>query len=222
MQSRSVFSCARVVTAVLLALTVTACGSDSSSTSTLGSPPTSPSDSSSTAQENVPAIVGRWAQMHSCPNLVHAFQAAGMGDMAALEAAAFGPDRPDSEMPTHHQLLARARQLQQNGDLCSGAHEPFRHFHFFSEDGLFGSLDEHLQQVDDGTYTVKGHVLTIGNSSFRYRVTHGDTLTLEPMITPAGRRDSLAHPLRFTEASWMVSVAYSGSTWKRVPCLQWC
>jgi hypothetical protein len=83
-------------------------------------------------------------------------------------------------------------------------------------------LDQNLQQVDEGTYKVVGHMLVFGKYKFRYRVIHGDTLTLEPVITPAMRRAALAHPLKDTVAPWMVSVTYTGSTWKRVPCDDWC
>lgn len=105
---------------------------------------------------------------------------------------------------------------------CEGKH-PQLHFHFFTEGGLFGSLDKNGQQVDDGTYEIiDAHTFTIGNSTFRYTVTGGDTLTLEPVITRAQRRETLASPQDFTTGSWMVSVAYEGTTWKRVPCEGWC
>ena len=142
--------------------------------------------------------------------------------MAALQAAAFWPDRPDSELPSAAQVRARADKLSQGGDLCAGAHAPFRHSHFFSPEGLFGSLDEHLQQVDDGTYQVKGGTLVIGPGRFRYSVTNGDTLTLEPLLTASQRRQALAQPQEFSDGMWMVAVAYAGSTWHRVACLQWC
>ena len=53
-------------------------------------------------------------------------------------------------------------------------------------------------------------------------VTGGDTLTLEPVITRTQRRETLASRQDFTTGSWMVSVAYEGTTWKRVPCEGWC
>jgi hypothetical protein len=121
------------------------------------------------------------------------------------------------------QLIEKAQKLAQQKDVCAGAWHPYPHYHFFTADGHFGSLDQNLQQVDDGTYKVVGHMLVIGKSKFRYRVIHGDTLTLEPVITPALRRAALAHPRnQDAVAAWMVSVAYTGSTWKRVPCDQWC
>jgi len=119
-------------------------------------------------------------------------------------------------------MIEKAKKLAKQQDVCAGAWRPYRHYHFFTADGRFGSLDQNLQQVDDGTYKIAGHMLLFGKNKFRYRVIHGDTLTLEPVITPALRRAALAHPLKDTVAPWMVSVAYTGSTWKRVPCDQWC
>jgi hypothetical protein len=106
---------------------------------------------------------------------------------------------------------------------CKGKH-PQLHFHFFTASGQFGSLDKNEQQVDDGTYEIiDAHTFQIGESTFQYDVTGGDTLTLEPVITRAQRREALAgSPEDFTTGSWMVNVAYQGTTWKRVPCEGWC
>lgn len=218
-------SVSRLLLPVVLVLLVAACGTDSSSPTVAAGEPTRASPDAgltSAAAQAAPPIVGRWAQAHACPAMVRAYRSAGLGEVAAVQAAMFGPDRPDSEMPTHHQVTVRAQQLRAGGDLCAGAHAPFRHFHFFTTDGFFGSLDEHLQQVDDGTYEVAGDQLVIGDGSFRYHVTHGDTLTLDPELTPSQRRETLADPLDFTTGAWMVAVAYPGTTWTRVPCRQWC
>jgi hypothetical protein len=105
---------------------------------------------------------------------------------------------------------------------CKGKH-PQVHAHFFTESGQFGSLDKNAQQVDDGTYEITdGHTFRIGDSTFRYTITGHDTLTLEPVITREQRREALASPKDFTTGSWMVSVAYEGTTWNRVPCEGWC
>lgn len=210
----------RGLAAAALVLALGGCGGNSSSEARPASP--EGSTSSSPSQAPVAAIVGRWTQRHSCPNLVRAFRSAGLGDIAALQAAAFGPDRPESEMPTPQELRARAAKLQQGGDLCAGAHRPFRHSHFFTSSGSFGSLDQHLQQVDDGTYRVRGDTLVFGKNRFRYRVTGRDTLALTPLLTRKQRQEALARPMDFTDATWMVSVAYAGSTWHRVPCNGWC
>jgi hypothetical protein len=135
-------------------------------------------------------------------------------------------------------LVGRWEQTRECGDLvhafqaadlgaiapasCKGKH-PQVHAHFFTESGQFGSLDKNAQQVDDGTYEITGgHTFRIGDSTFRYTITGNDTLTLEPVITPEQRREALASPKDFTTGSWMVSVAYEGTTWNRVPCDGWC
>jgi hypothetical protein len=149
---------------------------------------------------------------------VHAIKEAGLGALAPFEVAG-GAD----ENLSRKQLIEKAKKLAQQKDVCAGAWHPYPHYHFFTADGPFGSLDQNLQQVDDGTYKVVSHMLVFGKVKFRYRVIHGDTPTLVPVITPALRRAALAHPLNNDAvAAWMVSVAYTGSTWKRVPCDQWC
>lgn len=117
-------------------------------------------------------------------------------------------------------------QLAEKPDLCSGA-RPERHFHFFDAAGTFGSLDQHEQQVDDGTYelidgdTFRIGNATIGDATFDFTV-DGNQLMLHPLITDAQRQQALAHPLEFSTAAWMVAVTYAGTTWKRVPCGGWC
>jgi hypothetical protein len=105
---------------------------------------------------------------------------------------------------------------------CKGKH-PQVHAHFFTESGQFGSLDKNGQPVDDGTYEIiDADTFRIGDSTFRYTITGDETLTLEPVITRKQRREALASPKDFTTAFWMVSVAYEGTTWNRVPCEGWC
>jgi hypothetical protein len=98
------------------------------------------------------------------------------------------------------------------------------HSHFFTEFDTFGSVDAQGQQVDDGEYTiVDAHTFRIGESTFRYAlVDGGKTLLMDPVITKAARREALAKPGKFTEASWMVSVAVPGTSWGRVDCDGWC
>jgi hypothetical protein len=157
----------------------------------------------------VASLVGRWEQVHHCSDLVNALDKAGL---AATAPAAVGDFFPG----------ASAQRLAGKSDICAGA-KPFRHYHFFRADGQFGSLDQDLNQVDDGQYTiVSDHTFRIGSSTFQYTIRNGDTLTLQPLITPAERRKALAHPLRFSTAAWMEAVAYRGTTWNRVACDSWC
>jgi hypothetical protein len=112
-------------------------------------------------------------------------------------------------------------ELAAKDDVCSGA-RPQLHSHFFAADGVFGSLDQYDNQVDDGTYTiVDSDTLQIGDATFDYRV-QGGALRLTPVITAKQRREAREHPEDFSDAGWMVAVAYPGSTWKQVPCESWC
>ena len=58
--------------------------------------------------------------------------------------------------------------------------------------------------------------------TFHYRILHGNTLMLTPVLTKAMLRQALADPQKFSAAGWAVSVAYAGYTWKRVRCQSWC
>jgi hypothetical protein len=115
------------------------------------------------------------------------------------------------------------QDLAKKKNLCQGA-KPQIHAHFFTSDGTFGSLDQHGQQVDDGTYQVSGSTLTISNSdvggSFRLRI-QAKTLMLTPLLTPALKQEALADPLNFHAAGWMVAVGCSGHSWRHVAC-GWC
>jgi hypothetical protein len=107
---------------------------------------------------------------------------------------------------------------------CRGTLEDWNvvHYHFFTAEGLFGSLNQDEQQVDDGTYKILDtHAFSIGRSKFRYTL-RGDTLKMDPLITAAQRKGALAKPGKFTAAVWMVSVAVPGTSWHRVACGLWC
>jgi hypothetical protein len=94
---------------------------------------------------------------------------------------------------------------------CAGAVSR-RHAHFFTKDGLFGSLDWNGEQVDDGTYeVVDENTFVISKEfpdvTFNFAV-RGDAITFEPVIPDCS-------PGCF-EAAWSVSVAYPGEQWHRV------
>jgi hypothetical protein len=209
----------RTVAAALVVLAMAGCGSKASNSQ--GADTTTSSPTSSASHEAVPAIVGRWSNLHTCSGLVHAYRVAGLGKIAALQAAAFAPDTPNAQPPTPAQLEARARQLIAGGNLCAGAHAPFVHSHFFTKYGIFGSI-QNGQQDDNGNWRVHGPYLYIGKSKFRYHIVDDNRLTLKPIIPPAQVRQALAHPLKFSDAGWMAAVAYTGSVWHRVPCHGWC
>jgi hypothetical protein len=161
------------------------------------------------AQSKAPPLVGRWSRVHRCQELVTALKAADLGSTAPAAVGDFFPG-------------STSEQLAKKSDICKGA-KPMLHSHFFAANGMFGSLDQNSQQVDDGHYRiVDRRTLRIGRAMFHYRIVNQKTLRLNPVITAAARRQALAHPLQFTTAAWMVAVAYPGHTWKRVACAGWC
>jgi hypothetical protein len=147
-------------------------------------------------------------QVHTCDELVAGLDAQGLGSIAPSVVGDYFPN-------------ATSEELAAKDDICSGA-RPLRHFHFFSEAGAFGSLDQLEHEVDDGSWTLVGSdTIRVHDGIFRFAVS-GDRLTLTPLITPRQKAEALAHPLRFSTAGWMVAVSYPGTTWLRVPCLWWC
>ena len=162
----------------------------------------------SSPSEPVAPIVGRWQQLHTCQELVDALNALGLGALAPGVVGDYFPDQ------TFDELAAK-------DDPCAGA-KPQQHSHFFTADGLFGSLDQYGNQVDDDAYViVDSNTIQIGPGTFDYSI-QGSTLQLTPIITDKQRREALRHPEEFTTAGWMVAVSYPGTKWKKVPCEGWC
>ena len=139
------------------------------------------------------SIVGLWKRRTTCQQAVHALRQAGLDELVADAAVGNGfiPGVVD---------LA---QLEDPQHPCKHA-VPLWHYHFFTADGFFGSLDQNLEQVDDGTYTVEGDTLLIGDAAFRYRVQGDQNLRLFPQLSPGD------------DAGWMVGVSYNGKPWHRV------
>ena len=192
--------------AVAMGALVACGGSSVASTSSVGD--TSPDAEAADATTAATApLVGRWMQVHTCDQLVAGLEDAGLGAIAPSVIGDYFPD-------------ATAEELAAKEDPCSGA-RPQRHFHFFDEAGLFGSLDQHEQQVDDGTYTIDGDTLQIGDGAWTFTIS-GNQLSLEPVISDAQVEEALADPLQWSTAGWIVAVAYPGSTLKRVACKGWC
>jgi len=198
----------RLAAVVVAATTLAACGTSATASTSREVTDGSPSATdASTAKAAAATIVGRWMQVHTCDQLVGALEDAGLGAIAPSQVGDYFPNMTTQE-------------LAEKDDICSGA-RPQRHFHFFTADDVFGSLDQSEQQVDDGTWTAQGDVLRIGDGAWRFEI-DGTKLSLEPMITQDQIDDALARPLEWTPAGWIVAVAYPGTTWQRVPCRSWC
>jgi hypothetical protein len=198
---------------LLVAVAVLAAGCRSSESGSAAEPSgqsTTASNGSTmpATMSDAPTLVGRWERLNECPQLVQAFERAGLAELAPTFVGDYFPD-------------ATPQELARKDDLCQGA-EPFVHSHFFDDAGAFGSLTENLEQVDDGSYEiVGGGTFVISDVTFHYRI-DGDELTLSPVLTPALKEDALAHPLEFSPAGWAIAVSYTGHEWKRVDCAGWC
>jgi hypothetical protein len=145
--------------------------------------------------------------------MVEALDQAGLRELAPAVVGDYFPDKSP-------------KQLARKADICRRA-KPQQHSHFFTDDGRFGSLDQHEQQVDDARYSVVDDrtlrlSLELGEETYRYRIVGGNQLTLEPIIAARAKREALANPLEFSLAGHSAAVAYTGHTWKRVECAGWC
>ena len=160
----------------------------------------------------VPSVVGRWERVNECPQLVKAFDEAGLAEVAPSFAGDYFPD-------------ATPKELARKADVCTGA-QPFVHSHFFTDEGGFGSLTEDLEQVDDGSYEITDDGTFVISKEFPGVTFHyavdGETLTMTPVLTDAMKEEALAHPLDFTPAGWAITMSYPTETWKRVDCEGWC
>jgi len=197
---------ARVLLAACCALYV-GCGDEGSGRTT--SPSTAAGTQTAAAAAQPAPLVGEWQRLTTCAEYVRALRHAGFGAMA-LEAAAGNGFIPGVE---------RVEDIKDPAHPCEGA-LPRKHSHFFTENGMFGSLDSEGNQVDDGSYeTVGADTLVMPyrfeegapiEITFRYAIA-GDTIKFQPKIpSPCSTR-------RCREAAaWGVSVALPGKPWTRV------
>lgn len=70
--------------------------------------------------------------------MVQALEQAGLRKLAAFFVNDYFPDKSPS-------------QLADKADVCQGA-KPQKHSHLFTDEGQFGSVDQHEEQVDDAPY----------------------------------------------------------------------
>ena len=149
-------------------------------------------------------IVGRWQMVRTCQKMVGALQADGLRPLAPAVVGDYFPNQTP-------------QQLAKKKNLCQGA-KPQIHSHFFTAEGKFGSVDQHGEQVDDGTYAVSGSTLKIGEGSFRFRI-QGKTLMLKPLLTSALKQEALADPLGF-HPGWLHGRRCRAGTSLEPRCLQ--
>ena len=88
-----------------------------------------------------PAFVGRWSRVTTCSEIVAMLKKAGLGAMAPAMLAGNGL------------VSGTPQQIAKKPNICAGA-RPRVHYHYFTEDGRFGSLDWNEEPVDEGHYRV--------------------------------------------------------------------
>lgn len=183
---------------LVLTLILAACGTSDRESEAAPSTPASSRTASSVSASPAPALVGQWERVQRCSELERVMTKAGL--RAALLESVAG----DGWIPG----VTQVDQIKDPAQPCRGSIAR-KHSHFFTDDGLFGSLDAEGQQVDDGPYRLVGDdTVVIGGVTFRYRITGGETLRLTPVIPKCA-------PKCF-EAGWSVAVAYPGYSWARV------
>jgi hypothetical protein len=126
---------AAVVGIAFLAFLTSACGSEESQPADPAASVASTSSTASTTTAATEELVGRWEHMNECPQLTKALADEGLETIAPSVAGDYFPN-------------STPKQLAKKDDVCDGA-EGFVHSHFFTDSGTFGSLTEHLEQVDD-------------------------------------------------------------------------
>jgi len=121
---------------VLLLVALPGCGSADSSPSSSDPAAPAPSAPAPSTAAPAPELVGRWQQVHDCPTLVAALDDAGLGKIAPAMIGDYFPQSPP-------------QQLAKKSDPCAGA-KPQKHAHFFTEQGMFGSLDSTTSRSTTG------------------------------------------------------------------------
>jgi hypothetical protein len=193
-----------IISALVLVALASGCGSQDDETRGTGERDPSTSSASSTEQAvtdqpaDVSPLVGTWERTQTCAELVDVLTDNG------LERSILPTLAGDGWIPG----VTKPSQIDDPGHPCKDAVSR-KHSHFFTADGEFGSLDADGEQVDDGTYTLRGKdTVVVDGVTFKYRITDNDTIRFTPRI-PACRPDCW-------EATWSVAVAFPGYTWHRV------
>jgi hypothetical protein len=95
-------------------------------------------------------------------------------------------------------------QLARKDDICEGA-VPREHTHYFTESGVFGSLNHNGKDVGHTSYEiVDDRTFTIGQATFHYEI-DGDAITFDVVLKECG-----------SDCPQALSVALPGTTWERV------
>jgi hypothetical protein len=154
---------------------------------------------------NINPLVGDWRRKRTCEEYVSRLRQAGLGD----------------QIPSHRELLAEfgagAASGQDSAGPCKGVNGRLAHDHVFYRDGLFRSVDNNGNFVDDGHYRLPNdHTIVFPGSGitahFRFS-DHLNTVTFN-LVLPKNL-DECSESCR-GDYAWAVSVFYSGLPWHRV------
>jgi hypothetical protein len=213
---------ARRLPLVALVAALQACTTVAAPTATAPSPRTASSESpragesvastpsSSPSTVALAPLVGQWRLDRTCDAIVGALTSADLGSLLT---------KAQLQDMIARTITETIEGIPENGSLpptwdrehpCADARPPTEHSHTFWADGRFNSYDENGNQVDDGTYTTDGDVLTMGDWAWTYHITD-DQLTLDPILPNACATAACLDGL-----GWAFSVAYPGQRWTRV------
>ena len=158
---------------------------------------------------NINPLVGDWRRKRTCDELVSRLKQAGLAD----------------QIGSHQDLLAEFgagdgdQGSQDPDDPCRGVNGRLAHDHIFYRDGLFRSVDNNGNFVDDGHYRLPNdHTIVFpGNQGgvtahFRFSE-HLNTVTFD-LVLPKNL-DECSESCR-EDYAWAVSVFFSGLPWHRV------
>src|SRR5215217_450130 len=158
---------------------------------------------------NVNPIVGDWRRKRTCDELVSRLKQAGLADQISSHQdllAEFGAGDPD-------------QGSQDPDDPCRGVNGRLAHDHLFYRDGLFRSVDNNGNFVDDGHYRLPNdHTIVFpgnqGGVTAHFRFSdHLNTVTFD-LVLPKNL-DECSESCR-EDYAWAVSVFFSGLPWHRV------
>lgn len=154
-----------------------------------------------TAAPPQPALVGSWLGAHNCQRIADVLGAAGMESQVLPNIVENGllPGVTDPD------------EVPDPADPCDGSIE-VAHSHFFTAGGLFGSRDQHGQQVDDGSWSlVDENTFAINGTNLFDFVIEGDELRMKPASVGSCPADSTA----WCPEAWKLMVAMPGLAWTR-------
>jgi hypothetical protein len=158
---------------------------------------------------NINPLVGDWRRKRTCDEIVSRLKQAGLADQIGSHKdllAEFGAGDPD-------------QGSQDPDDPCRGVNGRLAHDHLFYRDGLFRSVDNNGNFVDEDPYILPNDhtiVFPTHNESitahFRFS-DHLNTVTFD-LVLPKNL-DECSESCR-EDYAWAVSVFFSGLPWHRV------